>query len=105
MKSEGVWNWAGFWLRVDQQGSTNALSFDNMHDRPIKGTTDWKKCEIILDVPSNASRLAYGALLDGVGQIWFTNISFEIVDIDAKPTGLPDMSSTLNEPTNLDFSK
>jgi len=102
MKSEGVWNWAGFWLRVDQEGSTNPLSFDNMQDRPIKGTTDWKKCEIMLDVPNNASRLAYGALLDGVGQIWFANISFEIVVNDTKSTG---QSQILNEPANLDFSK
>jgi hypothetical protein len=107
MKSEGVWSWAGFWLRVDEAGTTNPLSFDNMHDRPIKGTTDWKKCEIILDVPNNASMIAYGALLDGVGQIWFANISFEIVDNTAKSTAQDNygQSVIVNEPTNLDFNK
>ena len=39
VKSENVATWAGLWLRVDQSGSQQPLSFDNMGDRPIKGTT------------------------------------------------------------------
>ncbi|MGZ3864336.1 MAG: hypothetical protein ACXVPN_03965 [Bacteroidia bacterium] len=106
MKSEGVRDWAGFWLRVDQEGSNKPLSFDNMGDRPVKGTTDWKKYEIVLDVPANASLIAYGALLDGVGQIWFANVSFEIVDNTIKSTGsAKGQPATVEEPTNLDFSK
>ena len=88
MKSQGVADWAGFWLRVDQEGSEQSLSFDNMHDRPIKGTTDWKKYEIVLDVPNNASNIAFGALLAGTGQIWFANINFEIVDNSVPTTAI-----------------
>lgn len=104
VKSENVSAWAGLWLRVDQAGSTQSLSFDNMHDRPIKGTTEWKKYEIVLDVPQNASMLAFGALLHGTGQIWFDNIKFEIVDETVPVTGVKkNGSETLGEPTNLDF--
>jgi hypothetical protein len=81
VKSKDVADKAGLWLRVDEANSKKPLSFDNMLDRPIKGTTDWKKYEIVLDVPSNASNLAYGALLVGTGQIWFDKLNFEIVDI------------------------
>jgi hypothetical protein len=88
MKSQGVADWAGFWLRVDQEGSEQSLSFDNMHDRPIKGTTDWKKYEIVLDVPNNASNIAFGALLAGTGQIWFDNLNFEIVDNSVPTTAI-----------------
>jgi hypothetical protein len=107
VKSENVKEWAGLWLRVDQVSSTRYLSFDNMQDRPIKGTTDWKKYEIVLDVPQNSSLLAYGALLSGTGQIWFDNLTFEVVDNSVKPTssingGQP---STVDQPTNLDFEK
>jgi len=107
VKSENVATWAGLWLRVDHSGSQQPLSFDNMGDRPIKGTTGWTKYEIVLDVPSNASLIAYGALLDGTGQIWFDNITFEVVHDDVPTTGSVNgkKSATQDEPTNLDFEK
>jgi hypothetical protein len=108
VKSLLVTEWAGLWLRVDQSGSTQPLSFDNMQDRPIKGTTDWRKYEIVLDVPSNASKLAFGALLSGTGQIWFDNITFEVVGDSEKLTGSINAgkpSLIQEEPTNLDFEK
>lgn len=65
VKTQVVSDWSGLWFRIDQKGSQQNLGFDNMHngkkDRLIKGTTAWKKCEIVLDVPLNASYLAYGA--------------------------------------------
>jgi hypothetical protein len=108
VKSANVTDWAGLWLRVDQAGSQEPLAFDNMQDRAIKGTTAWKKYEIVLDVPSNASILAYGALLSGTGQIWFDNITFEVVGNSEKTTdviGTGKASYILPEPTNLDFEK
>ena len=101
MKSNEVKSWAGFWLRVDQDGSSKSLSFDNMNDRPIKGTNDWKKCEIVLSVPSSAANIAFGALLDGTGQIWFDEINFEVVENSVPSTG----KRTKEEPINLNFDK
>jgi len=92
VKTKDVSEWAGLWFRVDQKGSKEPLSFDNMHDgfsdRSIKGTKNWKKYEIVPDVPKNASNLAYGALLVGTGQIWFDEINFEIVDNTVPTTGI-----------------
>ena len=107
VKTENVTGWAGLWLRVDQTVLRQPLSFDNMGDRPIKGTTDWTKYEITLDVPNNASLIAYGALIDGTGQIWFDNITFEIISDFAPSTGSTNLkkSPTVDEPTNLDFEK
>ena len=50
VKSEGIEAWAGLWMRIDgpQHGS---LGFDNMQNRPIKGTTNWHKYDVVLDVP------------------------------------------------------
>ena len=87
MKSSDVKSWAGFWLRVDQEKSKKPLAFDNMSERPVKGNSDWTKYEIVLDIPKEASNLAYGALLNGTGQIWFDNIKFEVVSKDEKTTG------------------
>ncbi len=88
MRSKDVSDWASFWMRVDRADTTlqadsvliNTVSFDNMEDRSIKGTTDWKKYEVVLDVPANASGISFGGMLIGTGQIWFDNLNFEIVD-------------------------
>jgi hypothetical protein len=100
VKSKNVTGWAGLWMRVDRKTEKRTLSFDNMSDRKIKGTTDWTKYEIVLDVPANATNIAFGALLDGTGQIWFDGLKFEIVDNSVPVTG-----KSKTEPVNLDFEK
>ncbi|WP_133271444.1 hypothetical protein [Hymenobacter radiodurans] len=102
VKSKDVKSWAGLWMRVDQAGGTKSLAFDNMSNRPVKGTTDWKKYDIVLDVPAQASNIAYGALLSSTGQIWFDNLSFEVVDTSVPTTDLRQMSAM---PTNLGFEE
>jgi hypothetical protein len=114
LKAKDVSDWAGLWLRIDTKIPVKAFAFDNMHDGKkdisIKGTMDWKKYEIVLDVPDNASKMAYGALLSGAGQIWFDNFHFEIVPSSISTTGIEMETNSssnphLTEPTNLDFEK
>lgn len=108
LKSKDVAEYAGFWMRVDAAGAKDPLSFDNMSDRPIFGTNEWKKYEIVLDVPENASIIAYGILVSGKGQIWFDNISFEIVDTTVPVTGKlleQRKNTTPEEPQNLNFEE
>jgi hypothetical protein len=108
LKSKDAIGWAGFWFRVDQSGSQALLSFDNMEDRPIKGTTNWKQYEIVLDVPYAASNLVYGALISGTGQIWIDKVNFEVVDTSVRTTGQknieipPDRFDTLLTTFQLD---
>lgn len=104
MKSENVADWAGFWLRVDGTNGARALAFDNMQNRAIKGTTDWKKYDIVLNVPLTASSFSYGALLSETGQIWFTDLNFEIVDNSVPTTGSCEVCSLPEQqPVNLNF--
>ena len=126
MKSENVNEWAGFWMRIDQKNSNQYLSFDNMQERPVTGKTDWKKYEIVLNVPDKATSIAFGALLGGTGQIWISDLKFEEVDNSVKLTGYNNLSAnpyseikdkkkssnvagTLKdmqqEPTNLNFGE
>jgi hypothetical protein len=87
IKGESVENWAGLWMRVDgEQG--DPLSFDNMGNRPIKGTTDWKKYEVVLDVPASSRNIAFGVLLDGKGQVWMDDLQLEVVGQDVASTNL-----------------
>jgi len=70
--------WAGLWMRIDPN-----VSFDNMRERGIKGTTDWQKYEIILDLkPSSAQDIVIGGLLVGKGKMWVDNLE---LFIDGRP--------------------
>jgi hypothetical protein len=100
-KAENVRNWAGFWMRVDSP-EMNAVSFDNMQDRPISGSIDWATYQIVLDVPETSSHIAFGLLLDGPGRVWLADFQFEVVSVDVATTGkfeVPDV------PTNLHFKE
>jgi len=79
-----VTGWAGFWLRVD--GPAGVLAFDNMQSRPIRGTSPWKRDEIVLDVPPEAKALAFGVLLAGRGQVWVDDLRLETVGQDVAVT-------------------
>src|SRR5687767_8853262 len=58
------------WMRVDGEGPMQALAFDNMSERPITGTNDWRRHEIVLDVPPAATFVIFGILLGGNGRAW-----------------------------------
>ncbi|MDI1353307.1 MAG: hypothetical protein PSX36_00220 [bacterium] len=109
IKSFELTGWCGLWLRVDGFDSKKPISFDNMNDRAIRGTTDWKKYEIVLDVPANASNIAYGVLLTKAGQVWFDTITFEVVDNSVSPTGKSgkqfEKNCASSEPQNLNFEE
>ena len=70
--------YAGLWMRIDP-----SLGFDNMGNRGITGTTDWKKYEISLPFKSgDAQKIVFGGLLTGKGKMWIDNFA---VYIDDKP--------------------
>lgn len=102
IKTKDVVGWSGLWLRVDGKDPKKPLAFDNMYDRPVKGTTGWIKCKIVLDVPKDAINIAYGGLLDGGGQMWFSSLKFEVV---ANTVHTTDKEVTNQSPTNLNFRK
>jgi hypothetical protein len=100
VKTEDIADRAGLWMRVDK-GST-AVSFDNMMDRPITGTTTWQNYEVTLDVPQDATAIAFGILLNKSGSVWLNSIKFEPVSLDVPATG--NAPAQLPEgPTNLNF--
>jgi hypothetical protein len=67
------------WLRIDGKES-KVLGFDNMDSRPVTGTTDWRRYEIVLDVPQGAVALAFGFFLSGRGTLWADSFNLEVVD-------------------------
>jgi hypothetical protein len=102
VKAEGVEGWSGLWMRVDKEHEM--LEFDNMQDRPIKGTSDWRTYDVVLDVPQGATGIAFGILLCGPGRVWLSGTKFEVVSDATKTTGSGSAARPA-APVNLDFSE
>jgi hypothetical protein len=103
-------------MRVDGPGVTQG--FDNFSSRPLVGTDDWHQVEIILDVPSDAIGIAFGALMSGRGDFLIDDMQFEVIPatglttnlltgftdsgVDG-PTEIAFYSTRAKSPVNLDF--
>ncbi len=79
IKSQGLRDTSLMWIRVDNFDTKVTSDFDNMWERPIVGTKDWTKCEIVFDIPNSKCTVNYGFVLHGEGKIWVDDLSFEIV--------------------------
>ena len=103
VRSEEVTGWAGLWMRVDE--GTLMVAFDNMHSRPIKGTTGWNTYEVVLDVPPGATTISYGTLLGSHGSVWIEHATVATVGKDVRTTGEPFFGQLPRSWVNLDFKK
>ena len=100
IKTKSVDGWAGLWMRVDGAGH-EVLSFDNMKNRQLTGTNDWKQYEVVLDVPKDSKLIAFGILLSGKGNVWIDDIKFEEVTKAVESTNME--KSLPSSPSNLNF--
>ena len=101
VKSEGVSQFSGLWMRVET-GEDQWKAFDNMNTRPIKGATAWRKYEVVLDVDEKATAIRIGIMLAGPGRVWMNSSNFEVVGLDVPTTLPPPMPES---PKNLGFNK
>jgi hypothetical protein len=101
IRTNGVSDWAGLWLRVDQRSGVHTL--DNMQNRPIRGTTDWTEHHVVLDVPTNTASLHFGVLQSGPGTTWLDDVRLAIVDSSVPTTNAGSPGSLGGHPTNLAF--
>lgn len=81
VRTHGVAKWAGLWLRADGD-EQNDLYFDNMHRRPIHGTTEWTFYRIDAQLPERTAWLNYGVVLVGNGRVWVDNCSLLVWNED-----------------------
>jgi hypothetical protein len=81
LKTEGVSEFAGLWMREDDEGGAN-LAFDNMQSRRVGGTTNWTQYSITLPLRPEAKRLFFGVLSAGMGKTWADDLALVV---DGKP--------------------
>jgi hypothetical protein len=92
------------WLRIDGQEQGKTLGFDNMDNRPAKGTSDWQEASVVLDVPAGAKSLAYGFFVSGKGKMWVSGQTLNEVGADVPTTNmLKARPPEPKAPTNLGF--
>ncbi len=104
LRTRGVKSWAGFFIRADEENSKEPLSFETMEKTPVKGNTEWKEYQLEMDVPNNASKIAFGAILNGPGIIYFDDISIEEIGASTKFSKFVVCDTTLRrEEENLNF--
>ena len=77
---------ASMWMRVDGPGASGGVAFDNMNDRPIRGTTEWTRYDIVLDVPQESSVIVFGVLMVGQGDVWFDDVTLDPVGSEVPST-------------------
>jgi len=79
VKSEGIKQWAGLWMRVDGP-EYEVQSFDNMQDTPIRGSNDWTCYDIVLPVFEDSCEIYFGVLLNGAGKLWLRDIQLDTIE-------------------------
>ena len=104
MKADAVSSGAGLWMRFDDAAG-RPLALDNMMDRAMKGTSDWREMSIVMDVPQSADSIYIGMLLIGTGQAWMNGLVFEIVSSDVPTTKTVTAQNRRRFPENLDLNQ
>jgi hypothetical protein len=79
--------WAALWMRVDAADGT-PLAFDNMQNRPLRGTTAYGWYRVVLDVPPEAEHVTFGVMLRGPGAVFIGELQFELAPASEASTDL-----------------
>jgi erythromycin esterase len=111
LKTQDAGDGAALWMRVDGKGAI--LAFDNMDPRRVRGTKDWQKAEVVLDVSEKAKAIVFGLLLVGSGKVWIDDVRIEAVGKDVPSTNMFDQEQATEaggaigepKPANLDFEE
>jgi hypothetical protein len=86
LKTMNVTGRARLWMRIDS--AKGIVGQDAMNDRALKGTNNWSKLEIVLDVPEDSAGVIFGLRLNGAGQVWMDDLRWETVE-SGMPTTIP----------------
>jgi len=89
IKTENVTEgFAGLLMKIDPN-----IAFKNMEDSGVKGTMDWNKYEIVLEMaPLKTEKIIFGGFLAGKGKMWLDDLTITIDGNkleDLKPIVIP----------------
>lgn len=79
------------WLRADD-ANHRSVAFLNTQTQPVRGTTDWKRISISLDIPASANQIVFGALIAGAGSLWFDDAELTADSVAVRQFGFENPS-------------
>lgn len=85
LKAKNVGQDAGLWIEVVNP-VTRSLRLADTWDRPIQGTHDWQRYEMVLDVPGGSNHALFGLYLESEGTVWINDAKIEVVGNDVPIT-------------------
>ncbi len=109
VQGEALAQWGGLWMRADT-ASNRSVAFDNMQERPLKGSFAWREAQVVLDIPAEARVLSFGFLVNGAGELRATQFKLEVVpgtvavtdiaraDVDRRSPPLPSQALNMSPP-------
>lgn len=103
LKGQGVKSWAGLWMRTNDVAD-KVLILDNMEKRAFRGDGDWRKLDVVIDIPGDSAKISFGVLLVGEGQIWVSGLDFQVVDATVPVTAKSSVPELSKKPSNLEFN-
>lgn len=65
------------------------VAFYNMAERWVRGTADWMRYSVVIDVPENAVVIFVGATLIGTGTLWIDDAGLQAVSATSPLTQRP----------------
>jgi RNA polymerase sigma factor (sigma-70 family) len=85
LKTKDVRGWAGAFVIILGMDGRH-LQYDDMSDRPVRGTTGWQQYEIVTDLPDEACIIYFGPDLYGPGELWSDDFQITLAPPDAPST-------------------
>jgi hypothetical protein len=73
VRTRDVKGTAGLWFKANH--NDDVVAFDDMDERALVGSNDWKKYAVVVNVPQNADAITIGVYLTGGGTVWFSGLS------------------------------
>jgi hypothetical protein len=85
LKTSDVQDWASAFVIILGKNNLH-LAYDDMSDRPIRGTTDWQQIELVTDLPNEPCVVYFGPDLYGPGELWGDDFQIALAPRDAPIT-------------------
>jgi hypothetical protein len=85
LKTRDVRGWAGTFVIIMGMDGRH-MQYDDMSDRPVRGTTDWQQYEIVTDLPDEPCIIYFGPDLYGPGELWADDFQIDLAPANEATT-------------------
>lgn len=85
LKTRDVRGWVGTFVIIQGMDGRH-MQYDDMSDRPVRGTTDWQQYKIVTDLPDEPCIIYFGPDLYGPGELWADDFQIDLASADESAT-------------------